>query len=234
MQPFIYFVEGLFLVLLLATLRRFVLQRDPVSRDLALVFSPLAGLFVVELWEQVVGPLPEPIDLAWAALLLMQPVATLHLVSLVRPVPRGALWLALAAMTMTGVPALLIEEPNQLILLAAVGCFVVIEAAAAIYLLLEAIRREGPVAVRMGLAAVSTGVFAIALFAAAGSSFGAASAEVSRIAGVALVLLAGLGYFFAFLTPAPVRRIWQASTTVDYTTALIARSGESVASIWTG
>ena len=234
MQPLVYLVEALFLVLFLATLRRFVLQRDPVSRDLALVFSPLAGLFVVELWEQVVGPLPDPVGLVWAALLLLQPVVTLHLVSLVRPVPRGALWLALAAMTVTGVPALLIDEPDQLILLAAVGFFVAIEAAAAIYLLLEAIRREGPVAVRMGLAAVSTGVFAVALFAAAGSAFGAASAELSRIAGVALVLLAGLGYFLAFLTPGPVRRIWQASTTVDYSRVLIARSGEPVAAIWAG
>jgi signal transduction histidine kinase/CheY-like chemotaxis protein len=234
MQPLVFLVEGLFLVLFLATLRRFVLQRDPVSRDLALVFSPLAGLFVVELWGEFVGTVPDEVRLVWGGLLLLQPVFTLHLVSLVRSVPQRALWLGLAATAVTGLPALLIEDPTQVILLGAVGSFVAIEASAAVYLLLEAIRRDGPVAVRMGLAAVSTGVFAIALFAAAGSAFGAASAEVSRITGVALVLLAGVGYSLAFLTPGPVRRTWQASTTVGYTRVLIARSGDPVASIWAG
>lgn len=234
MQPLVYLVEGLFLVLFLATLRRFLPRRDPVSGDLALVFSPLAGLFVVELWGQFVGPVPDLVNLVWAALLLLQPVVTLHLVSLVRVVPQRALWLGLAATIATALPVLLIPEPDQLILLAAVGVFVAIEAAAAIYLLLEAIRRDGPVAARMGLAAISTGVFAIALFAAAGSAFGAASAEVFRITGVALVLLAGLGYFLAFLTPAPVRRIWHASTTVDYARALISRSGDPVAGLLGG
>jgi signal transduction histidine kinase/CheY-like chemotaxis protein len=234
MQPLVYLVEGLFLVLFLATLRRFMARRDPVSRDLALIFSPLSGLFVVELWGDFVGAVPDTVNLLWGSLLLLQPVFTLHLVSLVRPVPQRVLWLSLGATIATGLPALAIEDPSQVILLGAVASFVAIETAAAAYLLLEAIRRHGPVAARMGLAALSTGVFAIALFAAAGSAFGAASAEQARIIGVALVLLAGVGYVLAFLTPGPIRRIWQASTTVEYTRVLIARSGEPVASIWAG
>jgi signal transduction histidine kinase/CheY-like chemotaxis protein len=234
LQPLVYLVEGLYLVLFLATLRRYVLQRDPVSRDLALVFSPLAGLFVVEAWGQFVSPVPDPVNLIWGALLLLQPVFTLHLVSLVRPVPRRVLWLSLVLVVATALPVLLVQDPDQAILLAAVAVFVAIEATAAIYLLLEAVRRDGPVAVRMGLAAVSTGVFGAALFVAAGSAFGVASADASRITGVVLVLVAGIGYFLAFLTPGPVRRSWQASTTVEYMRDLIARSGEPVASIWAG
>jgi hypothetical protein len=143
MQPLVYLVEGLFLVLFLATLRRFVLRRDRVSRDLALVFSALAGLFVVELWEQFVGTVPAAVNLFWAGLLLLQPVVTLHLVSLVRPVPQRALWLSLAATIATALPVLVVPNPGGVVVLLAVGAFVAIEAAAAIYLILEAIRREG-------------------------------------------------------------------------------------------
>jgi hypothetical protein len=52
--------------------------------------------------------------------------------------------------------------------------------------------------------------------------------EVETTALAVLALLAGLGYLMAFLPPAPVRRIWQASATVEYTKELIARSDSDV------
>jgi len=240
MQPLVYLVEGLFLVLFLATLREFARRRDPVSRDLALVFSPLALLFVVEAWTQQAGSAPVIATVIWASLLLLQPFFMLHLVSLVRAVPQRALWLALVLTLASGLSVIVFRDTisstssTSVLAVAVVGVFAAVESAAAIYLLLEALRRDGPVAVRMWLAALSTAVFAAALLASIVASAVDTSPDVSRAAGSVLALLAGLGYFLAFLTPGPVRRILQARTTVEYTRQLIASSSEPVAVIWKG
>jgi signal transduction histidine kinase/CheY-like chemotaxis protein len=86
----------------------------------------------------------------------------------------------------------------------------------------------------MGLAAISTGVFASALFAAILGSVVSAPPEFSRAAAAGLALLAGIGYLLAFLTPGPIRRVWQARTTVDYTQRLITWSRDPVPAIWSG
>lgn len=240
MDWLVYLVEGLFLVLFLATVWRFYLQRDPVSRDLALIFSALAVLFVAEAWELITGRPASIASATGAVLLLLQPVFTLHLVSLVRPVPNGLIRGAAIVLVVLMLPALALPAPpaayglKTIATVVAVGAFIAFEAAAAIYLLAEAVRRKGPVAMRMGLAAISTGVFAAALFAAIVASVTSVPAELSRFAGAGLALLAGIGYVFAFLTPGPIRRIWQASTTVEYTRGLITRSSEPVQEIWAG
>jgi signal transduction histidine kinase/CheY-like chemotaxis protein len=243
MQSVVYLAEGLFLILFLATLRAYVQRRDPVSRDLALVFSPLALLFGAEVWTQVSGSRPAVVNAGLIVLLLLQPFFLLHLVSLVRAVPRTATWLALA-LALGSVPAIFVGQSSStttggttsaapgLITIAVVGAFVAVEAAAAVYLLLEALRREGPVAIRMWLAALSTAVFATALLASVVASLVSVPQDASRAAVSVLALLAGLGYFLAFLTPGPVRRVWQAHTTVEYTRQLIAASSDPVGSIW--
>jgi signal transduction histidine kinase/DNA-binding response OmpR family regulator len=249
MEALVYVAEGLFLVLFLATLREFVRRRDPVSRDLALVFSPLALIFVAEAWTAVAGTMPVPVALVLVGLLLLQPYFLLHLVSLVRVVPKQALWLALV-LAVGSVPAILLAQglggsggssgstssasPPSPITVAVVAAFVAIEAAAAIYLLLEGLRREGPVAIRMWLAALSTGVFGAALLTSTVASAVGTSPETTRAATSILALVAGIGYFLAFLMPGPVRRILQARTTVEYTRQLIARSSEPVGVIWNG
>ena len=234
MQLLVYAVEGLFLVLFLATLREYLRHRNPISRDLALVFSSLAFLFVVQALEDLSGQELALAGRIGAVLLLLQPVFLLHLVSLVRPVPRLALWGSAVVLGGTSVIALTVPEPPQAVALAMVSVFVLTEVLAAAYLLLEAIRRTGPVAVRMGLAAVSTGVFASALFAAIVASVASAPADLAQSLVAFLALLAGIGYVLAFLTPGPIRRVWQAGTTVEYTRELIARSGASVVPVWAG
>ncbi len=233
-------VEGLFLVPFLATLWRYARQRDPVSRDLALVFSPLAAALVGEIWKGSVGS-PSPILRAIAGgLFLLQPVFVLHLVSLLRPVPRQLLWAS--AIILVGGTALAVVlpgaidvvGPRAIAAIVVVGGFVVFEAAAAIYLLLEAVRRRGPVAVRMGLAGISTGVFAFALVVATVGAVISAPTAVSSATAAVLALLSGVGYVLALLPPGPIRRIAQARTTVDYTRELIARSGDPIDRIWTG
>jgi signal transduction histidine kinase/CheY-like chemotaxis protein len=239
MDQLVLLVEGLFLVLFLATLLRYLRDRDLVSRDLALIFSALAVAFVAEAWEQATGSELGVLSAIGSVLLLAQPIFTLHLVSLVRPVPRPILWGSAVLLLGGLVPVFLLPAdpegtlgPRSIAAIVVVGVFVVVEAAAAIYLLLEAIRRRGPVAVRMGIAALSTGVFASALFAAILGSVLSAPPELSRAAAAGLALLSGIGYVGAFLTPGPLRRTWQARTTVDYTQSLIQKADQPVGALW--
>ena len=235
----IYVVEGLFVVLFLATVWRYVRQRDPVTRDLALMFSGLAVGFVSELWETVTGSASPVLAAIFGILLVAQPVFILHLVSLVRPVPRAFVWgtavalgaLIAVALLMPAVPQGTVG-PRTVVTFLLVGVFILAEAGAAILLLLEAIRRKGPVAARMGIAAISTAIFALALLASVIGSMVSADPEARRGIAIALAIVSGLGYVLAFLTPGPLRDIWHAQTTVDYTKRLMARSTESVETIW--
>jgi signal transduction histidine kinase/CheY-like chemotaxis protein len=237
----VYAVEALFLILFLSTVWRYVRQRDRVTGALALIFSSLAVGFFAELWEQVTGSTSPVLTGLFGVLLIGQPVFTLYLVALVRPVPRllvpaSALLLFAATGTALVFPA--VPEgsfgPRSVAALALIGLFVATEAGAAILLLQEAIRRRGPVAVRMGIAAISTAIFAMALLASAVAPMVSATPELTRATAVGLAFIAGLGYVLAFLTPGPLRRIWHAQTTVDYTEQLIGRSTESIATIWQG
>ena len=142
MQALVYLAEVLFLVLFLATLREYVRRRDPVSRDLALVFSPLAVTFVAGAWSAVGGSTLAVLSLLLAVLLLAQPFVLLHLVSLVRTVSRVALWLAVAMAVVSG-PALIVTSrvagstTGSPVTYAIVAAFVGLEALAAIYLVLD-------------------------------------------------------------------------------------------------
>ncbi|MEX2011794.1 MAG: hypothetical protein WEF51_06130 [Chloroflexota bacterium] len=85
--------ELLFLVLFVATSISWIRHRDPISLDLSLIFSGLGLLFLLQLWERVTGIEP-PALLSQAVTLLffvLQPLFTLHLVSLVRRLPRAVL-----------------------------------------------------------------------------------------------------------------------------------------------
>ena len=238
MQPVIYVAELLFFILFVTTLAQYRQRRDPVSRDVTLTFSALAVISVLSLWRAVGGSIPVVVSAVGAGMLLLQPVFTLHLVSLIRRVPArlfqvAAILLVGFAVAALGSRAVLpVGSPVVAALMAAlIILFIGLQALAAGYLLIEARSRRGPGAARMALAAGATGAFAAALLVSAtGSAISATNASTPLAAILALV--AGVGYLLAFLPPAPVRQIWQASTTVEYTRDLIARSREPVASIW--
>jgi len=231
MQPLVYLTEIIFVVLFIATLREYLRRRDPVSRDVMLSFSALAVLFVVSIWRDLGGGAPEIVSRVGGGLFILQPVFTLHLVSLIRRVPRRLFWAGTLLLVGSAFPVVVlgIQAP---VLTAAVGiAFIGLQAAAGGYLLLEARRRSGPSAARMALAAGATGIFAAALLVSIAGTATAQTGIGTTIASV-MAVIAGLGYLIAFIPPAPVREIWQARSTVEYTRNLIARSREPVPAIW--
>jgi signal transduction histidine kinase/DNA-binding response OmpR family regulator len=231
MQPLVYLVEIIFVVLFLATLAEYINRRDPVSRDVTLSFSALAVLFIASLWRDLGGGGLEIVSRIAGGLFVLQPVFTLHLVSLIRHVPRRLFWAGVALLVGSGIPLVTLGIQNPVLTAIAAITFIGMQVAAAGYLLLESWHRRGPAAIRMAIAAASTAIFAGALLVSVVGR-GAGQPDAGSVIASIMAVVSGVGYLIAFVPPAPVREIWQARPTVEYTEALIARSRESVTAIW--
>ncbi|HKG57637.1 MAG TPA: response regulator [Candidatus Limnocylindrales bacterium] len=229
MDLFVLFIELLFVVLFAATLAQYIQRRDPVSRAVTLTFSAVTALFVVSLIGRFVADPPRALVIPAVFLFFLQPVFTLHLVSLVRRVPPWVQAASLVAVVGTAVPLFAIRPASAALAVVALSVFAGIELLAAIYLLLAARRRRGPVRARLTVAAVSTALFATAILATFSNR--SPGQETSSEA-AALALVAALGYLVAFVPPDAVQRVWQAGTAVAYTPKLIADAGGPVTGIW--
>jgi signal transduction histidine kinase/CheY-like chemotaxis protein len=211
-----------------------VQRRDAIARDVALVFAPLAVLFVTQVARQVLGPLPSAVTLGATILLLAQPVFSLKLVADIRAIPAWLVPTAIVAFTISTAVILVTGTPLSIaVALGAIGVFVVTELVAAAYLALEAGRRHGSVRFRLALAAVATAAVAGALLtsgaSAAGDSVAAAATVVIRF----VALFAALAYWIAFLPPLPLRRFWQRSAAFTHSEALLtAPASAEPAELW--
>src|SRR5688572_5215084 len=90
-----------------------VRTRDPVARDVALVFGAFAPASLLGILGDVIGRPPVAVSLAIVALLFAQPVLVLRLVARLRDVPR---WLvpgsaALVAVSLLPLVAVLLGAP---------------------------------------------------------------------------------------------------------------------------
>src|SRR5882724_6405983 len=121
-------IEALYALVFLHSLTTFLLRRDPVRRDLTLVFVPLTSLLVLELVRRALGVAELPLALAYAAvtLLLAQPYLTLRLVRTLRPVPPWTPRAALGLLVVTTVPFYLLGRRQiPLVTMAVVAGFFV-------------------------------------------------------------------------------------------------------------
>jgi signal transduction histidine kinase/DNA-binding response OmpR family regulator len=230
---FVLLVESVFAIVFSGALLDYVRRRNPVSRDVALAFSPFVGLLVLAAMRWTVGTPPVALSTVLGLLFFAQPVFALHLVALIRPIPRAVQVGAAVAIIGSLVPTLLIRPAIPALGLLALGVFIGIQVVTAIYLLLEARRRRGPGGQRLRIAAAATLGLAVA-FLVMGGSAPALGGQALLSVGLTLALLSGIGYVVAFMPPTVIRRIWQAGATVDYQQTLLARSGADVDSIWSG
>lgn len=158
----------LFAFVVLATIRSAIEGRDPLARDVLLVFSSMPIYLLLAIYAalggQASGPMAPIVGLLAAVagiLLLLLPVFTIRLVSHLRPVPRwlvrGSLALLVVTVGTACVPAL-IPKPSSTILI--IGAFGAIQLLAAIYFGLEARLRTGSARIRLILAALATAALA--------------------------------------------------------------------------
>ena len=137
-------LESLFGVIFVWALRAWWLRRDPLSRDVVLVFSAMGALFGLQLITLVAGPASPVLHAIALVLLLGQPTFTLRLAAEIHPVPRAVLAGATVGWLAATVPLVVLGSPPPVVVaLAAVAVFVVSEAAAAAYLAAAARRRAG-------------------------------------------------------------------------------------------
>ena len=226
-------VEAVFTVVFIGALIDYVRHRNPVTRDVALAFSPFVGLLVLTLMRWTVGTPPVALSTVLGLLFFAQPVFALHLVALIRPVPRAVLVGAVVAIGVSLVPTLLIRPAIPALAMLALAVFIGIQVVTAVYLLLAARRRRGPGGQRLRIAAAATLGLATAFLLMSGSAPGLGGPAL-RTVGLAVALLSGFGYVIAFMPPTAIRRIWQAGATVDYQRTLLSRSGADVDMIWRG
>src|SRR6266480_2090656 len=89
-----WLIEAMFVLVFIRTLGAYLARRDPLQRDVMLVFSAIAVLFVTALVRKFVPSAPVLFDTLASALVLAQPLLTLRLVGRLRRVPR---WLMACA-----------------------------------------------------------------------------------------------------------------------------------------
>jgi signal transduction histidine kinase/CheY-like chemotaxis protein len=221
----------LFGILFITTLAAYIRRRDPLSRDVMLIFASLAALFV-SLGAGAVGlRLPDIAYAAAIALLLAQPLFGLRLAHQIHLVPRPVRIVALIGFALTAAPLLVVPlQSIGLLLLPAGAVFAASHLAAALYLALEAARRVGAARVRLGSAAAAGAAMALSL----GLLIFAARVPLAQEVGRLLALGSATLYVLAFMPPGWVRKVWSAVATHEFMQALIGTDAEdSVSSVWT-
>jgi signal transduction histidine kinase/CheY-like chemotaxis protein len=232
-QLFGLLVEAIFTAVFIGALADYGRRRDPVSRDVALTFSPFVALLLLTVWSAALGTPPLAVSLVSLALFFAQPLFALHLVSLIRPVPRRIL-LGAAALLLASLVFAVAIRPGGIAAMTPLVAFALIELLTAGYLVAEARRRHGPGSIRLWLAAGSTVVLAVGLLTVGAGALGPQVGDVATTVALVFILLSGCGYLIAFVPPTAVRQIWQADATVTYQRELLERSAVSVDEIWAG
>jgi signal transduction histidine kinase/DNA-binding response OmpR family regulator len=220
----------LFAILFVATLLAYIRRRDPLSRDVMLIFASVAALFVA-LGTSFFGVrLPDIVYGAVFALLLAQPLFSLRLAHQIRRVPGAIRGAAIVGFAVSAVPMLVLPiQSIGLLLVPAAAVFVLTHLAAAFTLVQEARRRVGSARVRLGSAAAAGAAMALALGLVVFASRTPVLPELGRILSLAAATL----YVLAFMPPAWVRKVWSAVATHEFMHALIGTDAEdSTSAVW--
>ena len=225
--------ELTFAVLFLRALLGFLHRRDPLQRDVTLVFLPCTLLFVVDIARRLSGGrLPVWVGITASIVLLAQPYLTVRLAGRLRAVPRWLDRTMLAAFLAIAVPILIAPRPLQPgYLMAMVIAYFTSEAVAAGLLYDKGRRRSGGNRARLMTAAAATFTFGLAIvFIGLGAMPGANPVlpAISRV----LALVSGLGYLVAFMPPRPLRRMFAATAAQQITERLLRAPVDSPEEVW--
>ena len=199
---------------LLPALVAYIRSRDPIQRDIALIFLPTAVVGFNGTYRELTDqPLPLAASAVSTVLILLQPYLTLRLVARLGPVPRwvdlGLLALLLSSLTVvTLAPRPL--ATGYLVLVTAT--FTVTEAIAGLLLLRVARRRSGAARVRLKLAALATFLFPLMLLILFTAAVRYPGERVWLLpAGRAVGLVCAVLYMLAFFPPGWLRRTMSAT-----------------------
>jgi signal transduction histidine kinase/DNA-binding response OmpR family regulator len=225
--------ELTFAVLFLRALVGYLRRRDPMWRDVTLVFLPCTALFGVDLARRASGgQLPSWIGIVAGAILLTQPYLTVRLAGRLRRVPRSVHWLMIGAYLAIAIPIALAPRPlDRHELISMMVAFSLSELVAALLLWDKARTRTGANRARLMTASLATIAFGtMIVFIGLGAMPGASPSlpAVSRV----LALVSGLGYLVAFVPPHWLRRMFSATAAQLITERLLRAPAESPEQLW--
>ncbi len=204
----------------LRALGGFIATRDPVQRDVTLIFLPPVAVCVNAVVREVTDrPLPLAVNATATALLMLQPYLTLRLTARLRHVPTWLDRALLISLVASIVAVAAAPRPLNIgYLLLASGTFTLTEGIAATYLLLGAQRRSGAARARLRLAAVATYAFVLMmLMLYTGAALSPSTRSWLAPTGRAVALVSAVGYLIAFMPPAWLRRVMSATVWYEAT-----------------
>ena len=217
---------GLFVMILVWVSWRYVCDRDPLLRDVMVIFAAVGMLFVLAVYTLVVGEPPRPVRGLVSMLLLAQPLLTLRLVRRLRPVSPWLIGAGIVAWLLSALPVLVLPPPLPVaVVWPVVIAFFAGEAAVAWLFVAEARRRGGAARNRLWCAAGGTLLFGVALlFAGRGPTV---------LDGRVIAVVSALLYMVAFVPPRWLRRVWsQGAGDAVMRRLLGAPAAEPPARIW--
>jgi PAS domain S-box-containing protein len=233
-----------FFVLFGVSVFQFARQRGPLELSVLAIFGSFAALFLLSFLnalQPALAPIARP---ALILVLLAQPYLIVRLLDQIRPVARGvkpitllgavAAWEAIVLLPGIGT-SLKLPQLGPIGVVAACFYFFAVEIWAAARMARDSRRRFGVARLRLGSAAVATGLFGAALLLAGLASVtrppGASSADSSAVTR-SLALIATLGYLAAFVPPAWFRRIINRAASFQLVRSLVAPPTEQTSGLW--
>ncbi|MBX3064217.1 MAG: PAS domain S-box protein [Anaerolineae bacterium] len=222
-------IQIFFILLGIVTVVDFLRHRDAGRRDIALLFSLFAALFVIPIAAYIVGQG----TIIWSQVLTtcvfsLEPYILLRLLRYLRPVPNVIMRSAqIGSVVLIGV---IILVSTRMVLPAAIvllieGYFVLLNAYAMVRFVQGAATTSGVVRKRLLFAAAGAGLLALILVAALLGTLIQPLQPVMGIVTRALALGCALAFYIAFATPRWLRLAWQHSELTNY----LMRSGSAPA-----
>ena len=244
MDPITIGLQLGFFVLFGVSVFQFARERGPLELSVLAIFGSFAALFLLSFLnalQPALTPIARP---ALILVLLAQPYLIVRLLDQIRPVARGvkpitllgavAAWEAIVLLPGIGT-SLNLPQLGPIGVVAACFYFFAVEIWAAARMARDSRRRFGVARLRLGSAAVATGLFGAALLLAGLASVtrppGASSADSSAVTR-SLALIATLGYLAAFVPPAWFRRIINRAASFQLVRSLVAPPTEQTSGLW--
>ena len=251
MDPITTALQLGFYVLFLVSVVQYVRNRGPLQFAVLAIFASFAALFALVFLNTLqpeIGTIARP---ALVAVLLAQPLLVVRLIGQIRPIRASVHRAILLGGVLAWEGIVLLPSIAQSIgdlhpvsdilrpagILYAVVYFFVVEIAAAAWFARDSRRRFGVARLRLGAAAVATGLFATSLLLSGLASISRpadvpASADSQTVTRL-LIIIATLGYFAAFVPPAWFRRLVNRAASYHLVRNLVAPATTATAgSLW--
>jgi PAS domain S-box-containing protein len=230
-----------FYVLFAMSVWQYMRHRGPLELSVMAIFGSFAALFFLTflnaLQPTTIAPIARPV---LVGILFLQPYLVVRLIAQIRPVPRLrsqiVLLGAVAAWASVVVLPVVAPAAKSVGTVFGVVYFFAVEIGAAAWFALDSRRRYGVARVRLAAASIATGLFGASILLAGLTSVARApgdsaadSTSVTRL----LVLVAALGYMFAFVPPRWFRRAVNRAASFQLVRNLVVPPNEmSPGSLW--